>query len=438
MHPAKWFVCTLLVIASIALPARASAQTADIVGRVTDTSGGVLPGATVTVENIGTKDVRTAVTSNTGDYVFTLLPIGTYTVKIDLQGFSAQTSRVVLTSGDRTRVDGKLNIGTVNETVQVSGEAPLLQTDASTLSALVTEKAVQDLPIAGRNFVNVVSMVPGATPTNGAPGGNNNDRRQTSSVSINGGDGTGNNHLIDGMDNNERYIGTIGVKPAIDAIQEIRVQTNLYSAEVGRTGGGVINILTKSGHQRVPWLGVRVLPECSLRRARLLRDDRPDSQPESVRRQPRRPDCLEPHVLLRRLRTAQRDEWPGQQPDDSDAEDAAGRLLGDQRADLRPVHVAARGVPEQPDSGQPDRPDRRALSGPLPGPDHRRAGQQLPEHDRRNSAHQYGGRPHRPSDQREQRALGPLVVQRSRQLQSSRLPGGSGHRDQPWMYRWYE
>ena len=131
--------------------------------------------------------------------------------------------------------------------MEVTAEAPLLQTDASTLSALVTEKAVQDLPIAGRNFVNLVSMVPGATPTNGAPGGNNNDRRQTSSVSINGGDGTENNHLIDGMDNNERYIGTIGVKPAMDAIQEIRVQTNLYSAESGRTGGGVINLLTKSG-----------------------------------------------------------------------------------------------------------------------------------------------------------------------------------------------
>ena len=89
MHPVKWFVCTLLVVASLALPSLASAQTADIVGRVTDNSGGVLPGATVTVENIGTRDVRTAVTSDTGDYVFTLLPIGTYTVKIELQGFSA-------------------------------------------------------------------------------------------------------------------------------------------------------------------------------------------------------------------------------------------------------------------------------------------------------------------------------------------------------------
>ena len=244
MHRLKFLACTLLFVA---LPSLASAQTADIVGRVTDNTGGVLPGATVTVENVGTRDVRTAATSDTGDYVFTLLPIGTYTVRIELQGFSAYSSRAVLTSGDRIRVDGKLNLGTVTETVEVTAEVQLLQTDASTLSALVTEKAVQDLPIAGRNFVNVVSMVPGATPTNGAPGGNNNDRRQTSSVSINGGDGTDNNHLLDGMDNNERLIGTIGVKPAIDAIQEIRVQTNLYSAESGRTGGGVINLLTKSG-----------------------------------------------------------------------------------------------------------------------------------------------------------------------------------------------
>jgi hypothetical protein len=244
MHRLKFLACTLLFVA---LPSLASAQTADIVGRVTDNTGGVLPGATVTVENTGTRDVRTAVTSDTGDYVFTLLPIGTYTVRIELQGFSAFSSRAVLTGGDRIRVDGRLNLGTVTETVEVAAEVQLLQTDASTLSALVTEKAVQDLPIAGRNFVNVVSMVPGATPTNGAPGGNNNDRRQTSSVSINGGDGTDNNHLLDGMDNNERLIGTIGVKPAIDAIQEIRVQTNLYSAESGRTGGGVINLLTKSG-----------------------------------------------------------------------------------------------------------------------------------------------------------------------------------------------
>jgi len=247
MHPVKWFVCTLLVAASLLMPSAASAQTADIVGRVMDNSGGVLPGATVTVENVATRDVRTAVTSDTGDYVFTFLPIGTYTVKIELQGFSAYSSRAVLTSGDRTRIDGRLNVGVVTETVEVTAEAPLLQTDASTLRTLVTEKAVQDLPIVGRNFINVVSMVPGATPTSGERGGNVDDRRQTASVSINGGAGGENNHQIDGMDNNERFIGTIGVKPSMDAVQEIRVQTNLYSAESGRTGGGVIGLITKSG-----------------------------------------------------------------------------------------------------------------------------------------------------------------------------------------------
>src|SRR5688572_30086750 len=117
MHPVKWFVCTLLVLASLLLPSLASAQTADIIGRVTDSSGGVLPGATVTVENVGTRDVRTAVTSDTGDYVFTFLPIGTYTVKIELQGFSAYSSRAVLTSGDRTRIDGRLNVGTDRKSV---------------------------------------------------------------------------------------------------------------------------------------------------------------------------------------------------------------------------------------------------------------------------------------------------------------------------------
>ena len=250
MHPVKWFVCTVLAAASLALPSLASAQTADIVGRVTDNSGGVLPGATVTVENVGTRDVRTAVTSETGDYVFTLLPLGAYTVKIELQGFTSQTSRTVLTSGDRVRVDGRLNVGAITETVQVTAEAPLLQTDASTLRTLVTEKAVQDLPVVGRNFINLVQMVPGAnTGANNsvASGTRPDDRRQTSAVSINGAADTQNNQMIDGMDNNERYIGTIGVKPSMDAIQEVRVQTNLYSAEVGRTGGGVINILTKSG-----------------------------------------------------------------------------------------------------------------------------------------------------------------------------------------------
>ena len=224
--------------------------TADIVGRVTDTSGGVLPAVTVTAENIATKNVRTTITSGTGDYVFTLLPIGVYTVRIELPGFQPVNSRVELATGDRARVDARLQLGTVEESVMVTGVSPLLQTDSATVSSLIDQKTVQDAPIPGRNIIRMVQLIPGANEgavSSLANGTRPDERRQTSSVSINGVNDVLNNQLVDGMDNNERSIGTVAIKPSIDAIAEVRVQTNMYTAETGRTLGGVINILTKSG-----------------------------------------------------------------------------------------------------------------------------------------------------------------------------------------------
>jgi hypothetical protein len=250
MSATRWragLAALCLVISSAAI---AQVTTADIVGRVTDSSNAVLPGATVTVENVGTHETRVAPTNESGDYAFTLLPIGTYTIKIELQGFSTQNARMTLAAGDRARVDAKLQVGAVAENVTVTGESPLLQTDTATLSSLVTEKAVQDLPVNGRNFVRLVQLVPGATegvPNSLASGTRPDDRRQTSAISINGALDNQNNQLIDGIDNNERFIGTVIVKPSIDAIAEVKVQTNMYTAEVGRTAGGVVNIVTKSG-----------------------------------------------------------------------------------------------------------------------------------------------------------------------------------------------
>src|SRR5262249_19832006 len=137
-----------------------------------------------------------------GDYVFNLLPIGTYTVKIELQGFNAVTSRAVLAAGDRARVDAKLSVGTVTENISVVAESPLVQTDTATLSALVTEKAVKDLPVNGRNFVRLVQLVPGAnegTPNSLASGTRPDDRRQSSAISVNGALDNQNNQLIDGV-----------------------------------------------------------------------------------------------------------------------------------------------------------------------------------------------------------------------------------------------
>src|SRR4051812_34945032 len=237
--------CVILHTAGVA-----QVTSGDIVGRVTDSSGGVLPGATVTIEHLGTHDIRTVPSNSTGDYVFNLLPIGNYTVKIEMQGFVTQTARVSLSAGDRARFDAKLQLGQVAENVTVTAESPLVQTDSATIGALITEKAVQDLPAIGRNVLRLVQALPGAFEgqTNSLASGNRPDgRRQTSAVSINGAMDNQNNHLIDGVDNNERAIGTVGVKPSIDAIAEVKVQTSMYTAEVGRTAGGVVNIITKSG-----------------------------------------------------------------------------------------------------------------------------------------------------------------------------------------------
>jgi hypothetical protein len=249
MQSFRWFIATLVIVLSVTIPAFAQG-TADIVGRVTDTSGGVLPAVTVTAINDATKISRTTISSETGDYTFTLLPIGNYTVKIELQGFQTVNAKVELATGDRARVDARMQVGTVSETVMVSGDAPLLQTDTATVGALINEKTVQDAPIPGRNIIRMVQMIPGASEgalSSLANGTRPDERRQTSSVSINGVNDVLNNQLVDGMDNNERTIGTVGIKPSIDAIAEVKVQTNMYTAETGRTLGGVINIITKSG-----------------------------------------------------------------------------------------------------------------------------------------------------------------------------------------------
>jgi hypothetical protein len=245
-------VVGLVVIAWLAVAAAAFAQvtTADVVGRVTDTSGGALPGTTITLTNPATGDTRTQVTSESGDYVFTLVPIGRYTIKMELSGFAPFGASMQLSAGDRQRINAQLSVGALSETIEVTAQPPIIQTDSATVGALIPETAVQDLPLNGRNVIGLVRMVPGANeglPNSLSSGNRPDDRRQTSTVSVNGQNDVLNNNLIDGMDNNERFIGTIGVRPSVDAIAEVKVQTNTYTAETGRTAGAVLNILTKSG-----------------------------------------------------------------------------------------------------------------------------------------------------------------------------------------------
>ena len=225
--------------------------TADVLGTVTDASGAVLPNVNVTIHNLDTGADYTAATDKNGDYLVTLLPVGRYSIKAVESGFKTWTvPEVTLAIGDRLRQDARLELGALEQSVEVTASSPALQTDSSSLSNLISTNAMQDLPLNGRNFVVLAQLTAGAAEgeSTGLPSGTRpDDRRLTSAVSVNAQPTSFNNFTIDGMDDNERFIGTVIVKPSVDALQEMKVQTNLYSAEFGRTAGGVINFVTKSG-----------------------------------------------------------------------------------------------------------------------------------------------------------------------------------------------
>jgi len=224
--------------------------TADILGTVTDPGGAVVPNARVTVINTATSDTRTVLSGGTGDFVVNLLPPGSYTLTVEAPSFKKAMSSLTLVAGDRARADVQLQVAETTQVVEVMATTPALQTDSSTLRDIVAAQAVQDLPLNGRNFITLVETTVGAAagPSNSIISGTRPDeRRQTAAVVANGQNETFNNHLVDGMDNNEREQFTILFRPSIDSIEEVKVDTNSYPAEVGRAGGAVVNLITKSG-----------------------------------------------------------------------------------------------------------------------------------------------------------------------------------------------
>jgi len=248
-RPSVVFLAILMFYSWAAL---AQLTTADILGTVTDSTGAVVPNANVTLVNLGTNEARTAQSNGSGDYIFTLLPVGHYSITVKAPGFHTWVTKdLAVEAGDRARSDVHLQIGSESAVVEVTASTPLLQADSATVSSNVTAMAVQDLPLNGRNFVQLVQLVPGANegPGNGLSSGGRPDDRRTNAagISVNGQDDTLNNWVVDGLDDNERIIGSIGVKPNVEGIQEITVQTNSYAPEAGRTAGGVINVVTRSG-----------------------------------------------------------------------------------------------------------------------------------------------------------------------------------------------
>ena len=252
LRAATGLLAVLCMLLLTAVQGKAQTTTADVVGTVTDSSGAVLPDAKVTVQSLATHGTHTTQTTSSGDYDVPFLLPGHYSVRVELPSFKTfSVADITLQVGDRARVDAQLQIGDASQTVEVLAPSPLLQSETSTVSSSITEQAVQDIPLPTRNLTSLITYTAGANEGASvdslSSGQRPDDRRQTSAFSVNGQDVELNNEQIDGTDNNERIIGTIGVKPPIDAIEEVTVQTNNYTAQSGRTPGGLVSVITKSG-----------------------------------------------------------------------------------------------------------------------------------------------------------------------------------------------
>ncbi|MEO8372728.1 MAG: TonB-dependent receptor [Candidatus Solibacter sp.] len=246
------FCVGMFIAVSMLSVSHAQLSTAGIVGTVVDKSGAAVPDAGMTVTNLATGlDYKTATDLN-GNYGFTLLPPGRYRVHCEKTGFKSWSiAEVALSIGDRFRADATLEIGALQDSITVQADSPALQTESATVGSLISQHGVQNLPVNGRNFVTLAQLAPGASDYSGgsafSTGNAVDDRRRPTVVSVNGATASENNFLIDGMDNNERFIGTVVVKPSMDAIGEMKVVTNTFSADLGRTIGGAIIFTTKSG-----------------------------------------------------------------------------------------------------------------------------------------------------------------------------------------------
>ncbi len=232
-------------------PTSALAQSfyGSVVGTITDSSGSAVPQANVAIVNTGTADRRAAQADEEGSYRFVNLIPGTYKVEVERSGFRRHAVDNVIVAVESTvRVDVALQVGEVTQILEVSSQAPLLQTETGSLSQVVSARAVQELPLNGRNVLNLVALSPGVVPQGSAEGSlTGKNVFAGGNYQIGGGMANQSATYFDGVPVNDSYGNIVALIPSQDAVSEFRVQTNANSAEFGRYTGGVINLTSKSG-----------------------------------------------------------------------------------------------------------------------------------------------------------------------------------------------
>jgi hypothetical protein len=242
------------LFSALCTSAWAQVASAELSGSVLDASGAAVANAKVIATNTATNAAHETVSDGSGNYIITLLSPGEYTVTVEAAGFRKLVqSGLTLQVNQQANLELRLQLGQVSEILEVTGQAPLLETESSSLGTVVNEKLVNQLPLNGRNFIQLATLSPGVNGVGFSATGTimsgtrPDDRRPGTEIFSNGNREGSNNFLYDGVDDNERLTLSIVLRPAVEAVREFKIQTNLYSADVGRNSGAVVDVITKSG-----------------------------------------------------------------------------------------------------------------------------------------------------------------------------------------------
>src|SRR3954471_16374717 len=259
-HMGKWPVRFAVLFCSLLWAGSAFAQNAQIAGAVKDSSGGVIPGATVTARNAENGLTRVGVTDGSGEFRLPSLPPGRYSVSTELSGFSTETRPDITLIIDQTAIiNFALNPATLAETVTVTGESPIVDVTRSDVSTSVSTQQIQDLPVASRRWIDLAMLTPGTSQ--------DNIRGFFYRGNVNIGGGTreySNGFVVDGINNTWAEMGEPRQNFAMDAIQEFKVSTSNYKAEYGLATGGLLTVVTKSGTNQYHGSGLLFFRDASI------------------------------------------------------------------------------------------------------------------------------------------------------------------------------
>src|SRR5262245_39369310 len=236
----------LAIVSAAVLSVNAIAQQTNgtILGRVLDAQGAAVPGVSVTAKNPETGFTRTVVSDEAGTYRLNALPVGQYEITVELSGFNTvERKGLVVSVGQTLTVDFELRVANVAETITVTAASPMIESTVSSVGGVVDIGRIESLPLNGRQFANLAATIPGV-----GLGFHSDPTKSTQySPQINGGNGRNVNYQIDGGDNNDDTVGGLLQLFPLEAIQEFNFVTSRSKAESGRSNGGVLNVVTKSG-----------------------------------------------------------------------------------------------------------------------------------------------------------------------------------------------